>query len=71
MIRLDREDREIVLSETAKGRAAQQTEKFTERQAKTRIGGKAFAEEAQAECGEGARFARNQIVLGDELRPPG
>jgi small subunit ribosomal protein S1 len=35
VIRLDRDDREIVLSETAKGRAAQQSDKFNERQAKT------------------------------------
>ena len=35
VIRLDRDDREIVLSETAKGRAAQQSDKFNERQQKT------------------------------------
>ncbi|GAB5534243.1 MAG: 30S ribosomal protein S1 [Rubricoccaceae bacterium] len=35
IIRMDREDREIVGSETAKGRASEQAEKFAERQAKT------------------------------------
>ncbi|HEX8298922.1 MAG TPA: 30S ribosomal protein S1, partial [Rubricoccaceae bacterium] len=50
VIRLDRDDREIVLSETAKGRAAQQSDKFNERQAKT--------QERQQERREVEQYAR-------------
>ncbi|HEX8384795.1 MAG TPA: S1 RNA-binding domain-containing protein, partial [Rubricoccaceae bacterium] len=50
VIRLDRDDREIVLSETAKDRAAQQSEKFNERQAKT--------QERQQERREIEQFSR-------------
>ena len=50
VIRLDRDDREIVLSETAKARDAQQSEKFQERQAKT--------QERQTERREIEQFSR-------------
>ena len=52
VIRLDRDDREIVLSETAKTRDAAQSEKFAERQAKT--------QERQQERREVEQYARAQ-----------
>ena len=52
VIRLDRDDREIVLSETAKARDAQQSEKFAERQQKT--------QERQQERREIDTFSRAQ-----------
>ena len=52
VIRLDRDDREIVLSETAKTRDAAQSEKFAERQAKT--------QERQQERQQVDQYARAQ-----------
>ncbi len=52
VIRLDRDDREIVLSETAKTRDAAQSEKFAERQAKT--------QERQTERRDVETYARAQ-----------
>ncbi|MEO0559524.1 MAG: 30S ribosomal protein S1 [Bacteroidota bacterium] len=61
IIRMDREDREIVGSETAKGRASAQAEKFAERQAKT----EARRQERREIESYGSRSSSGPATLGE------